>query len=72
MCPKVKFKKDIDNEKKEKEEENKTINIENFRKTSNNISLRNSFLKTSRGDESNDLFNNNNKKKMNFNYCLII
>ena len=55
MGPKVKFKKDIEKEKEEKEEENKV---------SNNISLRNSFLKTSKEKESSNIFKNN-KEKMN-------
>lgn len=53
MSPKVKFKKDIEKEKKEKEEENKL---------NNTISLRNSFLKTSKDNEINNIFKNNNDK----------
>ena len=60
MCPKVKFKKDIEKEKEEidnnsKKEENKI---------SNNISLSNTFFKTNKTNKNNNTFNinyNNNK-----------
>ena len=63
MSPKVKFKKDILKEKEEKEEENKENNNESFRNTSNSISLRNTFLRTSRGNENNNIFTHKNNNK---------
>ena len=53
MSPKVKFKRDIEKEKEEKEEN----------KVSNNISLRNTFLKTNKDKENINIFKNNNEKK---------
>ena len=54
MSPKVKFKKDIEKEKEEKEKDEEN-------KVSNNISLRNSFLKDSKGNENNINLNYNKK-----------
>ena len=53
MSPKVKFKKDIEKEREEKEEENKL---------NNTISLRNTFLKTSKINETTTIFKKNNDK----------
>ena len=53
MSPKVKFKRDIEKEKEEKEEN----------KVSNNISLRNTFLKTNKDKENINIFKNNKEKK---------
>ena len=53
MSPKVKFKKDIEKEREEKEEENKL---------NNTISLRNTFLKTSKINETTNIFKKNNDK----------
>lgn len=68
MCPKVKFKKDILEEKKKEKEEEEMLNSNNNskredNKISNNISLRNTFLNTSRPVNNG---NNNQKKNLFF------
>ena len=62
MCPKVKFKKDIEKEKN-------IINDTNFLRTENSkvnniTNLKNSFLKTSKDNETGNLFNITNSKKV--------
>ena len=64
MCPKVKFKKDIEKEKEEIDNNSKKEES----KKSNNISLSNTFLKTNKTNENNNAFNtnNNNNKPVSF------
>jgi len=68
MSPKVKFKKDVEKER-EKEKEENIINENNYlrteeNKTNNITNLRNSFLKTSRGNETGNLFNISHSRKI--------
>jgi len=64
MCPKVKFKKDIEKEKEEIDNNSKKED----NKISNNISLSNTFFKTNKTNENNNTLNTNynNNKPVSF------